>query len=40
MTKTLRKAIIHRSKFKKKIYNKKQTNDTWTNYKKQYESSA
>ena len=34
MTKTLRKAIMHRSKFKN-IYNKKRTNDNWVNYKKQ-----
>ena len=34
MTKTLRKAIVHRSKFKN-IYNKKWTNDNWANYKKQ-----
>ena len=34
MTKTLRKAIIHRSKLKT-IYNKKRTNDYWANYKKQ-----
>ena len=34
MTKTLRKAIMHRSKLKN-IYNKKRTNDNWANYKKQ-----
>ena len=34
MTKTLRKAIIHRSKFKN-IYNKKRANDNWANYEKQ-----
>ena len=34
MTKTLKKATMHGSKFKN-IYNKKQTNDNWTNYKKQ-----
>ena len=30
MTKTLRKAIMHRSKFKN-IYNKKQANNKWAN---------
>ena len=34
MTKTLRKAIMHRSKLKT-VYNKKRTNDNWANYKKQ-----
>ena len=34
MTKTLRKSMIHRSKFKN-IYSKKRTNDNWANYKKQ-----
>ena len=34
MTKTLRKPIMHRSKFKN-IYNKKRTDDNWINYKKQ-----
>ena len=34
MTKTLTKAIMHRSKFKN-IYNKKRTDDNWGNYKKQ-----
>ena len=34
MTKTLKKATMHGSKFKN-IYNKKRTNDNWTNYKKQ-----
>ena len=34
MTKTLSKAIVHRSKLKN-IYNKKRTGDNWTNYKKQ-----
>ena len=34
MTKTLRKAIMHRSKLKN-IYNKKRTDDSWANYKKQ-----
>ena len=34
MTKTLRKAIMHRSKLKN-IYNKKRTNDNWANYAKQ-----
>ena len=34
MTKTLRKAIMHRSKFKN-VYNKKRTNYNWANYKKQ-----
>ena len=34
MTKTLRKAIMLRSKFKN-IYNKKWTDDNWENYGKQ-----
>ena len=34
LTKILRKAIMHRSKFKN-IYNKKRTNDNWANYVKQ-----
>ena len=34
MTKTLRKAIMHRSKLKN-VYNKKRTNYNWANYKKQ-----
>ena len=34
MTKTLRKAIMHRSKFKN-IYNKKRADDNWAYYKKQ-----
>ena len=34
MTKTLRKSIMHRSKFKN-IYSKKRTNNYWANYKKQ-----
>ena len=34
MTKTLKKATMHGSKFKN-IYNKKRINDNWTNYKKQ-----
>ena len=34
MTKTLRKVIMHRSKLKN-IYNKKQADDYWANYKKQ-----
>ena len=34
MTKSLRKAITHRSKFKN-IYNKTKTNEDWDNYKKQ-----
>ena len=34
MTKTLRKVIMHRSKFKN-IYNKKRTDDNCVNYKKQ-----
>ena len=32
MTKTLKKAIMHRSKLKN-IYNKKRTNDNWADYK-------
>ena len=34
MSKALRKAIMHRSKFKN-IYNKYRTEDKWANYKKQ-----
>ena len=34
MTKSLRKAIMHRSKFKN-IYNKTKANEDWENYKKQ-----
>ena len=34
MTKTLRKAIMYRSKLKN-IYNKKRTDDNWADYKKQ-----
>ena len=34
MSKTLRKAIMHRSKLKN-IYNKYRTKDNWANYKKQ-----
>ena len=34
MSKTLRKAIMHRSKFKN-FYNKYRTKDKWANYKKQ-----
>ena len=34
MTKTLRKAIMYKSKLKN-IYNKKRTNNNWANYKKQ-----
>ena len=35
MSKTLRKAIIHRSKLKN-IYNKKRTDVNWANYQKQW----
>ena len=35
MSKALRKAIMHRSKFKKKNCHKKRTDIIWTNYKKQ-----
>ena len=35
MFKALRKAVMHRSKLKKSIYNKKRADVNWVNYRKQ-----